>query len=65
MQKKQVNLKEVGLKKASSERLRVAVRSQRLAGRGREHQADLWRKYKQTLSKNNVTKRRDFLNYCR
>lgn len=63
VQKEQENLKEVGLKKASSARLRVAVRSQRLAGTGRECQADLWSKYKQTLGKNNVARRVDFLNF--
>lgn len=45
--KEQENLKEVRFKKAGSvkQKLREAVRSQRLPKTGREAQADLWRKY--------------------
>lgn len=43
--KEQVNLKEVRLKKASSDReIRMAARGQTLVDTGREHQADLWEK---------------------
>ena len=67
VQREQANLMEVRLKKAVSDRqkVRVAVRSQRLAEIRRGHQADSWRKYEQVLRRNNVAKRLDFLNLKR